>query len=163
MTAFAACRGPWGLVPVLAAAILAGPRPAQADPIRDTVKVHLDQARIVKLPEHTATLVIGNPLIADVAVQPGGIAVLTAKSHGATNLVALDRSGATLMEDAVQVVDPNDNVLVVLYRGVERESYSCTPECGRRITVGDSQAYYTANLTQVGTLNGVIQGPAAAK
>jgi Flp pilus assembly secretin CpaC len=57
--------------------------------------VHLDQAKVLKLPEKTATLVVGNPLIADVAVQPGGIMVVTGKSYGVTNLVALDRGGAT--------------------------------------------------------------------
>ena len=41
---------------------------------------------------------IGNPLIADASVQPGGIMVVTGKGYGVTNLVALDRDGATLME-----------------------------------------------------------------
>ena len=89
----------------------------------EPITVQLDQAKLLKLPEKTATLVVGNPLIADVAVQPGGIMVVTAKSYGVTNLVALDRAGNTLMEHPIQVVGPVDNV--VLYRGIERESYSC--------------------------------------
>ena len=103
---------------------------------------------------------VGNPLIADVAVQPGGILVITAKSYGVTNLVALDRTGTTLMEHPIQVLGPRDNV-VVLYRGIERESYSCTPNCERRITLGDTATYFTANLTQAGTLNTQAQGAAA--
>ena len=35
----------------------------------ETMLVHLDQAALMKLPEKVATIVIGNPLIADVAVQ----------------------------------------------------------------------------------------------
>ena len=50
------------------------PAPMPVPPIGETITVHLDQARILKLPERTATLVVGNPLIADAAVQPGGIA-----------------------------------------------------------------------------------------
>src|SRR5207253_5465524 len=99
--------------------------------------VNLDQARLVKLPERTATLVVGNPLIADAAVQPGGIVVLTAKSYGMTNMVALDRSGATLVEYPIQVVGPSD-AIVVVFRGTERESYRCVPDCARRITLGES-------------------------
>jgi Flp pilus assembly secretin CpaC len=135
---------------------------AQADPadtpsaVRALV-VHLDQARIIKLPERTTTLVVGNPLIADATVQPGGIIVVTGKSHGATNVVALDRTGATLMEHAIVVLSPRDP-MVVVYRGVERESYSCTPECSRRITLGDSPEYFLANLTQITTLNSQAQG-----
>jgi len=121
--------------------------------------VALDRAKIVKLPEKTATLVIGNPLIADAAVQPGGIAVLTAKSPGATNLVALDRNGAMLFESTVQVVNPIDNV-VVMYRGVDRETYSCAPDCSRRTTIGDTPAYFTANLNQIGTFSALAQGAA---
>src|SRR5205085_3951582 len=99
----------------------------------------LDQARLVKLPERTATLVIGNPLIADAAVQPGGVVVITAKAYGMTNLVALDRTGTMLIEYPIQVIGPGDRTVVV-YRGVERETYSCVPKCERRITLGDSAA-----------------------
>ncbi len=121
------------------------------------VVVAIDRAKIFKLPERTTTLVIGNPLIADAAVQPGGIAVITAKSYGATNLVALDRNGATLLEAPVQVVGPADKVVVV-YRGIDRETYSCAPNCERRTTIGDTPAYFTANLNQIGTFGALAQG-----
>jgi hypothetical protein len=131
-----------------------------ADPphaARPSLIVHLDQAGILKLPERTTTLVVGNPLIADANVQPGGIAVITGKSYGATNLIALDRSGTALMEHPIQVLGPRDYVVVV-YRGVERESYSCTPDCARRITLGDSGDYFLANLTQITNFNAQAQG-----
>ena len=112
---------------------------------REPVTVHLDQAQLIKLPERTATLVIGNPLIADAVVQ-GTVLVITGKSYGLTNVVALDRVGATLGEFPVQVVGPSERVVVV-YRGVERESYSCAMNCERRITLGDSPTYFTQSLT----------------
>jgi hypothetical protein len=174
MTAFLACGGRrprwcllWALLP-LAAALIAD-RTALADGIPTVlpetpaatagapVTVHLDEAKILKLPEKTATLVVGNPLIADVAVQPGGILVVTGKSHGATNLVALDRAGRTLMEHPLQVLGPRDYI-VVLHRGVDRESYSCMPVCERRITLGDTPNYFTATLNQTGNLNSMAQG-----
>jgi hypothetical protein len=36
---------------------------------------------------------------------------------------------------------------VAVYRGVERESYSCSPNCERRIMLGDSPIYLTQTLT----------------
>ena len=57
----------------------------------------------IKLPEGATTIVVGNPLIADVSVQAGGLVVVTGKGYGTTNLVALDRTGATLMERELQV------------------------------------------------------------
>ena len=49
--------------------------PSRRAHMREPVTVHLDQATLLKLPERTATIVVGNPLIADVAVQPGGLVV----------------------------------------------------------------------------------------
>src|SRR5262249_34264522 len=89
------------------------------------IEVSIDQARLVKLPERVATLVIGNPLIADVTLQPGGLMVITGKGYGTTNIMALDRAGAVLMERLINVNGPHDEVMVV-YRGIARETYSCT-------------------------------------
>jgi hypothetical protein len=172
MTAFVACRGRRPLLfpaicalgcaaIVFAAAAMPGTARA-ASPIlenaqRERITVHLDKASLLKLPERTATLVVGNPLIADAVVQPGGVVVITAKSYGMTNLVALDRAGATLAEYPIQVVGPSDKTVVV-YRGIERETYSCVPYCERRITLGDSTAYFAANLTALGSFSAQAQG-----
>ena len=112
-----------------------------------TLGIALDQATLMKLPEKVSTIVVGNPLIADVAVQSGGLVVVTGKGYGSTNLIALDRAGAVLMERSIVVRGPSDQHRAV-YRGVERETYSCTPNCERRITLGDSADYFTATLGQ---------------
>ena len=125
-----------------------------------SVTVVLDEAAVIKLPERTATLVVGNPLIADVTVQPGGVLVVTGKGYGVTNVLALDRAGTVMMDRIVTVQGPSDSVVVV-YRGIDRESYSCTPKCERRIMLGDTPAYFTATLGQTGTLNTLAQGQAA--
>lgn len=131
----------------------------------DRISVLLDQAQVMKLPDRVSTLVVGNPLIADISLQPGGVIVLTGKGYGSTNLLALDRNGAVLMDKMVQVQGPRDNIVVV-YRGADRESYSCTPKCERRITLGDAPAFFDATLGQTGSRNGQAQGsgqaPAAA-
>jgi len=40
-----------------------------------------------------------------------------------------------------------------VYRGAERETYSCTPNCERRITLGDSLGYFTAVSGQTDARN----------
>jgi Flp pilus assembly secretin CpaC len=120
--------------------------PSQAS-AADTLAVTVDQATIMKLPEKVATIVVGNPLIADVAVQSGGLVVITGKGFGSTNLIVLDRTGAVLMERSVVVRGATDQSVQV-YRGVERETYSCTPDCERRITLGDSATYFQATIDQ---------------
>jgi len=108
--------------------------PALAGP---PIMVRLDQATVMKLPDRAATVVIGDPLIADLAIQPGGIAIITGKGYGATNFIVMDHSGAVLSEQIVEVAGPSEPIVVV-YRGVTRQTYSCTPECSPRITLGDT-------------------------
>lgn len=134
-----------------------GPALADAAGDEDRISVVLDQARLVKLPERVSTVVIGNPMIADVSIQSGNLMVVTGKGHGVTNLIALDRTGATLMEKQVQVKGPYANTVVV-YRGILRETYSCSPFCSPRVTLGDSAAFFGANLSQTGAWIGQVQG-----
>src|SRR5262249_48394946 len=103
----------------------------------------------------------GNPLIADVTVQAGGLMVVTGKGYGVTNLIALDRSGTVLREQSIEVHGPLEDVVVV-YRGVNRESYSCTPICERRITLGDTQEFFDSTLGETGSRNGAAAGSAVS-
>jgi Flp pilus assembly secretin CpaC len=125
----------------------------KAAPAAD-VTVMLDQAKLLKMPEKVATVVLGNPLIADVSLLPGGLMVVTGKGYGMTNIVVLDRAGAVLMEKSVEVQGPGGDVVVV-YRGVERETHSCTPDCERRITLGDANPYFEAILGETVARNGM--------
>ncbi|MGB6540805.1 MAG: pilus assembly protein N-terminal domain-containing protein [Xanthobacteraceae bacterium] len=135
---------------------IASPAPA-AEPI----VVELDQARIMKLPDRAATVVIGNPLIADISLQHSGMAVITGKGYGATNIIAVDRAGTVLLEKTIEVTGPSDSIVVV-YRGINRETYSCTPECSRRVTLGDFPDYFDKTLSQTVTRDTQAAGVAAA-
>jgi Flp pilus assembly secretin CpaC len=117
----------------------------------ETIIVTMDQAKLARVPPRTATLVIGNPLIADVTVQAGGAMVITGKGYGVTNLIALDSSGRQLFDKLVRVQGPAENVVV--YRGASRESYICEPNCERRITLGDTPDYFEANISQTTARN----------
>src|SRR5215470_9222226 len=123
---------------------------APVPPIPDSIAVNVDQAKLVKLPGKVATIVVGNPMIADVTLQPGGLIVVTGKGYGATNFIALDRGGEVLVDRVIQVEGPSDQ-LVTVYRGVERETYSCMPICQRRMTLGDGDNYFKSVIGQSGS------------
>jgi Pilus formation protein N terminal region len=145
----------------LALGILSWPAASFAAPAPETVAVNVDQAKLVKLPGKVATIVVGNPMIADVTLQPGGLVVVTGKGYGATNFIALDRAGEILVDRVIQVDGPADYQLITVYRGVERNSYTCMPVCQRRVTLGDGGEYFKSTLEQAGTLNGTATGAAA--
>lgn len=116
----------------------------------EAISVTLDEARILKLPDRASTVVIGNPMIADLAIQAGGLAVVTGKAYGATNVIVLDHAGAVLTEKIVEVRGPSDQIVVV-YRGVDRATYSCTPLCSPRITLGDEPDYFSKVMNESAT------------
>jgi len=140
--------------------LLLWPAVVSAEPA-DAIAVSVDQAKLVKLPTRVATIVVGNPLIADVTLQTGGIVVVTGKGYGATNFIAMDRTGEVLVDRLIQVEGPTDQ-LVTVYRGVERETYSCMPMCQRRVTLGDGDNYFKSVMDQAGSLSNQAAGSASS-
>jgi hypothetical protein len=112
----------------------------------------IDHAKIVRLPERTQTVIVGNPMIADITVQRNGIVVVTGKSYGITNLIALDGAGSMLAESLVSVQAATESIVVV-QRGLDRESYSCTPRCQPSVLLGDASGHFGATSGQVGQRN----------
>jgi Flp pilus assembly secretin CpaC len=151
-------RARFGLLSLIAGFLL-WPVVSLAAPDPDRIAVYVDQAKLVKLPAKVSTIVVGNPLIADVTLQSGGIIVVTGKGYGATNFIAMDRNGEVLVDRQIQVEGPTDQ-LVTVYRGVERESYSCMPICQRRVTLGDGETYFKSAIDQAGSLSSQAAGSA---
>lgn len=138
-------------IPLLASLALAAGA-AQAAPggkSDTTVTVMVDHAKIIRLPERTSTVIVGNPFIADVSMQKNGVLVLTGKSYGITNLIALDAGGAMLAESYISVQAPSEAVVTV-QRGLDRESYSCTPACQPALQLGDAPKYFSELGGQAG-------------
>src|SRR3954465_3579813 len=154
------CHAAFGLRS-LAIGFFMWPVAALAGSAGDAIAVNVDQAKLVKLPSRVATIVGGNPLTADVTLQSGGIVVVTGKGYGATNFVAMDRGGEILVDRVIQVEGPTDQ-LVTVYRGIERESYSCLPVCQKRVTLGDGDSYFKAAIDQAGSLSNQASGSGAA-
>ena len=126
---------------ILAAFLGCRPHPFGAAQAEKLV-VTTDRAKIIKLPNQTKTVIVGNPIVADVTIGKDGLVILTGKSFGTTNLIALDGTGAILNESTIQVQQANEN-LVVIQRGLDRETYSCTPTCMPTVALGDETKYFT--------------------
>ena len=100
------------------------------------IAVTLDQAKIARMPQGTATLIVGNPMIADVTMlKNNNTMVITGKGFGQTNLIAIDGDGSLIEEQQIQVL-PAKTVLV-LQNGTSRISYACNPACMPTVQLGD--------------------------
>jgi hypothetical protein len=105
--------------------------------------VRYDQSQLLKLPRPVASVIIGNPSIADVSVQSGSLLVVTGKTFGVTNIIALDTE-RNIIQDQRVIVTRDEVRSVILTRGSLRQSYSCTPDCAPTLTIGDDTAYFDA-------------------
>jgi|SRR5579871_3284995 len=142
---------------VLAFVAALGPQPARAAASPETLAITLDEAKIVKIPEGTSTLVVGNPMIADVTMLKASDAVvLTGKGYGETNLIAVDARGGVILEKRLKVLpDPS---VVVLQNGSSRVSYACSPDCMPTVQLGDDPKTFNDAGGEITARNGLAAG-----
>ena len=125
------------------------------------IAVTLDQAKIAKLPQGTATLIVGNPMIADVTMLKNNhTMVITGKGFGQTNLIAIDGAGSLIEEEQIQVL-PAKTVLV-LQNGSSRISYACNPTCMPTVQLGDDNDVFNKAGVQMTMRNGYAAGGVTA-
>ena len=155
---------PLGIVglSVLGAMLLVAPARAVDRAADPAITVLVDNARVMRLPERTQTVIVGNPNIADVSAQRNGVVVLPGKSFGQTNLIALAANGAMLAETVISVQAPRQTSVVMVQRGMERESYSCTPNCQPTMQLGDATKYFAEVSGQSDSHRNLAVGAASA-
>ena len=124
-------------------AAVAAAAPAMAGD--QTYKVELNKTEIVRLPGAAGSIVVGNPLIADISVQSVDTIFVVGRGYGETNLIVLDAQGNTMMNANLQVVNSLSSHGVRVYNGTNRETYSCIPYCSPSPVLGDSQEFIGAN------------------
>jgi Flp pilus assembly secretin CpaC len=114
----------------------------------DLIDVTIDFAKVLKLDRPAATIVVGNPGIADAAVEDDTTVVLTGKNPGTTNLIVLDDKGKEIINSAVQVASNVQQLTTVFYGG-ERHTFSCSPTCEQVISVGDEKNSFENAAQQI--------------
>ncbi len=150
------------LTPVAFALGVFASQPALAnDPV---ISLSLDRAMIIRAPAGTAMVVIGNPGVADVSVQKNGVMVLTGKSFGETNMIALTDKGEMISESWLRVRPSQRNSQVTVFRAGEPETYACSPDCQPTVSLGDSDKFFGRTGGQAAARNSFAagSGPQAA-
>lgn len=101
------------------------------------IRVSTDQTAAVKLSQAAKTVLVGNPLIAEVTVVDDRTVYLLGRMAGQTNLVAVDAKGNEIFNERVSV-RPSDFQIVTLHKGaVGPRTYSCAPKCEWIMMPGD--------------------------
>jgi len=114
----------------------------------DQMLVEVDRAQILRLDKPAAAVIIGNPMIADAAIQDKRTLVITGKSFGTTNLIVLGEDGQEVLSRVLDVHLAAKSV-VTMHRGAARNTYTCAPVCEPTLRSGDSKDYFDAVRDQV--------------
>ena len=125
--------------------------PALASESKAPLSVNVNMARILKISAPAATVVVGNPGVADVTVQDARTLILTGKSYGQTNMIVLDSKGNPIADTLIEVVQSQADTLTV-YNGSERNTMACSPVCQPMVMLGDSNAYSGQMLGSMGNV-----------
>lgn len=139
---------------VLAALCLAGTFAATSAHAADSgVTVYVDQAKVLSITGIASTVVVGNPMIADVSLQSDVLAV-HGRHFGTTNVIVLDNHGNELAALEVNVIRPESKDVEIFKGGTEgkvvgKYSYVCSPDCESVMMPGDDIDYNTSISTQV--------------
>lgn len=129
------CWGGAGLAPAIA-----------QDQDAITVTVNANMARVLRINAPAATVIIGNPAVADVTIQDPQTLILTGKSFGRTNMIILDANGDPIADTVVEVAQLKSDTVTV-FMGAQRTSVACAPSCQPVIMLGDDPNYTSGVIT----------------
>jgi len=124
-----------------------------------SIKVIVDQASILRLSAEARTIIVGNPIIADVNIQDGQILVVMGKNSGSTNMIALDAQNREIANIDIVVQASRANS-VTLYKGSSRISMNCAPSCERSLNIGDNSANFELINKQITSKLGAVKAAA---
>ena len=98
---------------------------AQSAPLN----VEIDQAMRIPLRAAAGSVIVGNPLIADVTVVDSNTLYITGKGYGITEIVAVDAIGRTVFQRQVVVSDGAGSGRVRVWRGGQPTEMACGTSC----------------------------------
>ena len=145
----------FAIVATLAGAFSAA-LPARADETTTPISVKVNMARILRISAPAATVVVGNPGVADVTIQDPQTLILTGKSYGQTNMIVLDAKGNPIADTLVEVVEEQADV-VTLYNAGQRSTMACAPKCQPMVMLGDSTGYSQELTSSMGLVQNMAQ------
>ncbi len=137
------------LAGLLVLAMGAGLQPATAGEntgVNNTnVSVQVNMARILRIGSPAATVIVGNPGVADVTIQDPQTLVLTGRSYGNTNLILLDAVGNPIADIIIEVIQGQQGLMTV-YQGSARTTLACSPNCQPTIMLGDDVDFTSGTI-----------------
>ncbi|SFN92332.1 Pilus formation protein N terminal region [Cohaesibacter marisflavi] len=122
----------------LAIVFLSMGQTALADQSYPMIDVKVDRAKVMRVSRAASMVIIGNPAIADATIKDSQTLIITGKQYGTTNLIVLDAEGEPIADEILSVSSAMDSN-VVIYKGTDRFTLHCSPDCEPVYRVGDQK------------------------
>ncbi len=110
--------------------------------------LELDQSQVITVNADPASIVVGNPSIADASIN-GRQIFIHGHSFGQTNLMVFDQAGNKLVDYELTISHNTSNQVAIFSstpdEGPARYSYSCVPNCEANMIPGDG-VNWTKNI-----------------
>jgi hypothetical protein len=110
------------ILPVISALAVAAPA------LAGVVTVPIDHTQRLAVNGPAASVVVGNPAVADVTVVDSRTVFVSGRGYGSTDVVVLDALGRTIFSSDILVSAPTQG-RVAVYRGAVRSDLACDPGC----------------------------------
>ena len=114
-----------------------------AAPASAGIIARIDEATAVTLSGSAASVIVGNPAVADVNIVDRRRIAVLGRTYGTTNVMVYDAAGRLIYNGLVTVTSPSAGH-VQLFRGAALSNYTCGPRCERTPMPGEpSDGVYT--------------------
>lgn len=100
--------------------------------LAQSLNVEIDRSARVALRGSAASVIVGNPDIADVTVVDANTLFVTGKGYGVTEVIAVDGVGRTIFQGEI-VVTGGSTGSVRVWRGAQATEMACAASCAPSI------------------------------
>lgn len=137
---------------ILAFALFAAAAPARAEVNDGSIRLTPDTTKIIRLNEDAASVIVANPMHADIVLDSPRLLVVMPRQPGTTLFTVLNAEGKTLLETNVIVSGTAKPQYVRIRRACSGQQQGCMPS---------SYYYCPDGCYEVGTVGGTPQGTMA--
>jgi len=131
------------------------PASAQAA-TNEPITVKANMARILRISAPAATVIIGNPGVADVTIQDPQTLILTGKSYGQTNMIVLDSKGNPIADTLLEVIESQADTVTV-FNGAAHTTLACAPVCHPMVMLGDDPSFSSQVTASMNVVQSIAQ------
>ncbi len=135
---------------------------AAAPALAQSLVVPIDHSMRLGVQGQAASVVVGNPAVADVTVVDSHTLFVSGRGYGETDVVVLDHAGRTIYSGDV-IVAATGGGRASVYRGSDRTDMACAPYCSvstRSPTAPSSGGAAPAAGAPASPLSGLLAGAA---